>query len=300
MVKHYESPRQSRGNPISRGSKRPKSIEFKYDSDSEVEFPDDRIPKVPILTCTVRKELNNISECNAVDVSDDREEILIASGKCLYLFDYDWQELARFGRVEGNIHKGLVTCVQFHPNGDLFASGGKDKRAVVWSINSKSTVAVLDGHLDDVTSISFNKSGKLLYTSSLDGQILVWKWKKKKVLYKYATHSSGVKSFTTTGTHRLITSCLDGTIHLWDTSKRIHLEKFEPDELWDPYAEKGQPILAAWMQRNLKHTGSVLSVALSPNERLMATGSNDHTCKIWDVLSFSRDKKEIIFEQEKL
>eukprot|EP01135_Chromosphaera_perkinsii_P007248 Nk52_evm56s745 gene=Nk52_evmTU56s745 len=290
--------RRSRGSPaVSRGKSRPRTREFKYEEDSDVEFPDDRIPRLPIITCNVRKELKNLFECNAVDVSDNREEILVACDKCVYLFSYEWRELHRFGRPEGNVHKNTILSVKFHPDGDLFASGGKDKRVVVWSIETRSTCAVLDGHVDDVTSLGFNKTGNLLYTSSLDGKILVWKWRKKKIVYKYAVHSSGVKQFCSKLAHRMISACLDGTLHLWDTAKRRHLATVKPDDLWDPQGGKGEPILAAWMQRKLKHTGSVLSVASSPNGRLMATGSNDHTCKIWDILSFSRDYRVVCDEK---
>ena len=52
-----------------------------------------------------------------------------------------------------------------------------------------------------------------------------------------------------------------------------------------PYAPKGLPDHVAWVSGNfrLRHDFDVSAAAYSPDGRLLATGSSDHTIKIWDL-----------------
>lgn len=61
-------------------------------------------------------------------------------------------------------------------NKSIFASGGGDDLAVVWTFeNSENPVLnTLVGHADTIDKLAFSSDSKLLATAALDGEIVVW------------------------------------------------------------------------------------------------------------------------------
>ena len=51
--------------------------------------------------------------------------------------------------------------------------------------------------------------------------------------------------------------------------------------------------LEGWVDKRKHHSGSVLCVSISPSSRLLATGSNDNTCKLWSIVSYSKSYQNI-------
>lgn len=52
------------------------------------------------------------------------------------------------------------------------------------------------------------------------------------------------------------------------------------------------------MDENKHHTGAILSLQFSPDRMYLATGSGDHTCKVWLVSSYQRTVEEIDAERK--
>lgn len=61
-------------------------------------------------------------------------------------------------------------------NNAIFASGGGDDIAVVWTMDNPEAPVLntLIGHGDTVDKLAFNFDGKLLATAALDGGIIIW------------------------------------------------------------------------------------------------------------------------------
>jgi serine/threonine protein kinase/WD40 repeat protein len=66
------------------------------------------------------------------------------------------------------------TTVAWHPDGNLLATGGSDPRIQIWDVKARGKVAVLEGHVQQVTSLMFHWSGELLASTSWDGDVRLW------------------------------------------------------------------------------------------------------------------------------
>src|SRR5262245_45946522 len=68
---------------------------------------------------------------------------------------------------------GSVTFA-WHPDGERLAVGGSDRRIQIWNVTAKRRVAILEGHVQQVTALSFHPEGGLLASHSWDGTLRLW------------------------------------------------------------------------------------------------------------------------------
>ncbi|MDD9965219.1 MAG: hypothetical protein OXR73_03270 [Myxococcales bacterium] len=63
-------------------------------------------------------------------------------------------------------HRGLVNALEFSPSGELLATGGADKTARVWEVDSGELVATIAAHREGVRALTFRPRGDLIATGS--------------------------------------------------------------------------------------------------------------------------------------
>ena len=185
------------------------------------------------------------------------------------------------------------------PGGKTLASGGFDKRIMLWDPESGESRKMLRGHTEVVTSLAFTPNADALISGSADTTIRRWDGARPAVT-TLADASRHVRSviFTRDGS-KLISAALDGRARVYDarTGKLLHtLRQFggahsaavTPDgktlaigsgeiRLWDMATGKS---LAVFGTSNLP----VRAVAFTQNGSILVSGG-DNTVKIWDVAS---------------
>ncbi|GLU09803.1 hypothetical protein SLE2022_266430 [Rubroshorea leprosula] len=67
-----------------------------------------------------------------------------------------------------------VECCHFSSDGKLFATGGHDKRAVLWCTESFTVKSTLEEHSQWITDVRFSPSVSRLATSSADKTVRIW------------------------------------------------------------------------------------------------------------------------------
>lgn len=67
-----------------------------------------------------------------------------------------------------------VECCHFSSDGKLLATGGHDKKVVLWCTESFTTKATLEEHTQMITNVRFSPSMPRLATSSADKTVRVW------------------------------------------------------------------------------------------------------------------------------
>lgn len=129
-------------------------------------------------------------------------------------------------------HDGPVSCVatlDLHEDAPRasrrrIVSGGRT-RLVVWDVDHPGCIAVLDGHLDEVTAIAGlspdagdDVSEGLLVSSSKDATLKLWSARRALCVrtMRLSRRRGWCASLTTLPDDRVAAGCKDGTIEVWD------------------------------------------------------------------------------------
>lgn len=156
--------------------------------------------------------------------------------------------------------QGEVKAVDFSPNGNQIATGGRDGKIQIWRLSGELIMefqAHEGGVLASINSISFAPDGNHIASASEDGTARLWTVSGKKVA-TLSRHQGEVESidFSSDG-QTIATAGSNGEVFIWDISGN----------------QAGQLI---------GHQGKVLKVSFSPDSQRIATASTDGTIRIWN------------------
>ena len=156
-------------------------------------------------------------------------------------------------------HQGAVWAAAFSPDGQIIASGSKDRTIRLWDKSGKSIGQPFQGHQQGIFSIAFSPDGQHIVSGSADGTVRLWDKSGQAIGQPFQGHANHVKSvaFSPDGKY-IVSGGNDGTIRLWDLQGN----------------SVGQPIQT--------RQGQVWSVAFSPNGQYIASGGTDNTIRLWD------------------
>ena len=172
-------------------------------------------------------------------------------------------------RATLNGHTGFVSSLAFSPNGQIVVSGSWDNTIRLWNPRTEEHLTTLTGHTDRVTSVAFSANGNMLASGSWDKTVRFWNPNSGKFLRSTST---------TRVTHETFTSVVAADSHgdsYWFASGSLD------DQVWLWYGY-GLTTRSSYY-RLLGHTHDVSSVAFSADERTLASGSHDHTIKLWNI-----------------
>ncbi|KAH8085132.1 hypothetical protein JL720_7858 [Aureococcus anophagefferens] len=191
-----------------------------------------------------------------------------------------------------------VTACKVSNKGDVIASSSTDNTCKLWDAFSGELLKTLDGHESFCLSCNFSPDGKRLMTTSDDQTAILWDAATGEILHKLEGHTDKVSSgaFSPDGL-RVVTGSLDMTAKIWDATTGACEHAHGPQRL-DPRATGATTASASsrrrrtrrplWdseraeFQKEIKgHQGTVTSCAFSKDDKVVVTGSLDHTAKLW-------------------
>lgn len=203
-------------------------------------------------------------------------------------------------------HKADVEAVAFSPDGKFLASGGWDNDMRVYRADTPgfgNEVMVLRGHVAGITTIAYSRDGKYLASGSKDFSIRVYEAATGKLVFTANDHKESVtRVLFDPKAKYVMSSSIDGTIRMYDlvepkNNAKPRFVKFSgPVNGFVPsidgktfYVASNKAAIdnidfKATVLRSLSgHTDAVNSVELSPDGKMLASGSNDKTVIIWDL-----------------
>lgn len=179
-------------------------------------------------------------------------------------------------------HSDWIRSLAFSPDGKTLLSSSNDKTVRLWDMETGQLLHLLTGHRERVKCVGISPDGQLLLSCSADSQVRVWDRKqlthKKTGDCRYIVKASSLP-ITLVSTlpvspdpQRPIfaTGAAHGKISIWNL-------------------ETGQ-----WQRTIQAHSSPVLSLAFSADGQWLASGSQNHTIKLWDLNDTSDRHRYVI------
>ncbi|KAJ3331974.1 hypothetical protein HDU76_001648 [Blyttiomyces sp. JEL0837] len=223
--------------------------------------------------------------------------MIMACGKVLYLWDIEQMTLThKFGRLTGSVHRENITDCKFDKTASRICSAGEDKRIVVWNAKTHKAEKVMEGHKGAIFQVEFTSDGDRLLSCSDDGRVLLWEWRTGTILSSVIRYPSAVKSFIflPSRPEKILCGRNDGHVTAWDTTVKGIVDDILPDPDW--VSERDELSLVGWMHMEKHHSGCIMAIAVSPNERLLISAATDHTAKLWSITSYMKDIEAVQLE----
>lgn len=174
-------------------------------------------------------------------------------------------ELWRDGELVSELvgHSDKVSAICFSHDGSVVATGSHDCSIKLWDTNRGKLVCTFSSqlisrsHRGSVVALSFSPNDRLLYSGGHDMMIKVWDWERRQG--QTLVPKTNAVAQLAVGRDRLVSLGYGREIQVWQ-------------------AQDGK------FERSLEgHTAPINEIALSPNQQVLASVSNDHTLRFWQL-----------------
>jgi WD40 repeat protein/tetratricopeptide (TPR) repeat protein len=203
-------------------------------------------------------------------------------------------------------HEKQTTCARFSPDGRRAVTGGRDKTAQVWDVDTGEPAAPPIKHGGQVISVSFSPDSRRVATASPNGSARVWDARTGAPISPFLKHGGPVNevAFSPDG-RRVVTASDDRSARVWDAASgravtpsirhasAVTRAAFSPDgrrvltldaagpppadvgeaRVWD--AATGKPVATVGV--------GVSHAEFSPDGRRVLTAGHDGSVRIFDA-----------------
>ncbi|KAJ1675467.1 beta transducin, partial [Spiromyces aspiralis] len=228
--------------------------------------------------------------CNTVFDADARYAVCPALSDVIV---WDAKKGVQIVRWYDTDSKAQVTCIARSPNKVDFAVGYSDGSVRIFNLKSQTTDVVFNGHRNAVTALAFDPTGTILASGSRDTDLILWDVVGEAGLFRLRGHKDEITRIAFVPDRVLLEQLRLGAADLSSLAaeSRGYLITSSKDTLvkvWDLQSRH-------CVQTLVTHRSEVWSLAISPDYRILVTGSSEPTLKVWklelDRLHYA-DKKD--------
>ena len=199
-------------------------------------------------------------------------------------------------------HDGLVSGLAFSSDGKMIGSAGEDHKARIFEADSGKLIARLDGHKDSLSGLWFSPDGRHVLTAGADNTAILWQLPQGDKVADWQ-HEASVQAASFSADGRLAaTADFAGIAKIWDVATRRLVTELRGHEggIDDiHFNSKGDRLLTAGSDGTARiwrlngntgeqefvlrgHSQSLYRAIWSPDERFIATASQDYVVRLWE------------------
>ena len=121
-------------------------------------------------------------------------------------------------------HSASILCMAVSPDGRFLATGGADKRLIIWSTETLEPLRVFSQHRDAVLGLAFRRGTNQLYSSSADRTIKTWSLNELAYVETLFGHQDAVVDVAALTQERCLSAgARDRTVRLWKVVEETQL-----------------------------------------------------------------------------
>ncbi|CAE7231647.1 unnamed protein product [Rhizoctonia solani] len=219
-----------------------------------------------------------------------------AEDKQIRIWDIGKKRIQKY--FEG--HTQEIYSLDFSRDGRLIVSGSGDKTARIWDMETGSckVLQIIEPDVVDagVTSVAISPDGRLVAAGSLDTIVRIWETHTGNLVERLRGHQDSVYSVAFTPDGRgLVSGSLDKSLKHWDLRGLLQNPRISTPLPQGGNVPSNSPNFPGGSGRKeggekgsicttsfLGHKDYVLSVAVSPDNQWVVSGSKDRGVQFWD------------------
>jgi WD40 repeat protein len=156
-------------------------------------------------------------------------------------------------------HSGKLKSLIFSYDGKYLYSASLDGKVLKWDLSAHTSTSMTDGSMP-LTSIDVSFNGKYVAGINSQGGVVVWNQENKSDNFPIPATGKNIKVVRFNPDNNILAlGDVNGTVELWDVSQRKKISEVKA------------------------HTAQVNDIQFNKLLMQMATASNDHTVKIFNI-----------------
>ena len=155
---------------------------------------------------------------------------LVSYGQSNQIFIFNLINSDEF-QLNGHIDQVTATCFSIKLKILASASKGNENNLILWDLDSKNLICLLNGHNESVFCVDLYEDKKLLASGDKDSKVLVWDLDKRKLEFVFKGHCGSVfiVKFAKSGKF-LASAGEDFGVFVWNVEDKSVFAKFEGHE----------------------------------------------------------------------